>query len=75
MYSYFRNMSNLEKTGELIIDEIKTAGPSGISVTDLQKRMGGDCDVEIWISTLIKNKVINVIGKTSSGARILRYIP
>jgi hypothetical protein len=68
-------MSNLEKTGELIIDEIKHAGHSGISVTELQKRMGGDCDVETWISTLIKNKVIDVIGKTSSGARILRYIP
>lgn len=68
-------MSNLEKTGEMIIDVIKQAGPSGISMTDLQKRMGGDCDVENWVHTLIKNKVIDEIGKTSSGARILRYIP
>lgn len=67
-------MSKLEKTGELIIDKIKQAGSSGISITELQKRMGGSCDCELWVNTLIKNKIIEVIGKTNHGARIVRFV-
>ena len=67
-------MSGMEKTGKILIDIIKKAGPKGISLPKLRKQVGSSCDCENWINTFLENKVVEVCGHTDSGARIIRMI-